>query len=79
VAQLNLYVPDGIAEDLRSRAKASGKSLSGFVLDMIQATNTDSHFDWDQHFDRLDRAGAVSLEITNEDRYFGDLRDINLS
>ena len=33
VAQLNLYVPDGLAEQLRREAAHAGKSLSKLVVD----------------------------------------------
>jgi hypothetical protein len=78
VAQLNLYVPDEIAEDLKTRAKASGKSLSSYVVEIIESKTAGPTFDWDEHFARLDRTGPVDIQITEKDRYFGDLRDINL-
>ena len=78
VAQLNLYVPDEVVENLKTRAKASGKSLSSFVVDIIQARTAETAFDWDEHFARLDRTGPVDIQLTEKDRYFGELRDINL-
>lgn len=35
VAQLNLYVPDAMAEQLRHDAEAAGKSLSKFVVERL--------------------------------------------
>ena len=78
MAQLNLYVPDEIVEDLKTRAKTSGKSLSSFIVEIIQARTAEAPFDWDEHFARLDRSGPVDIQITEKDRYFGELRDINL-
>jgi len=32
---LRLYVPDDVAETAKSRAKATGKSLSAYVADLV--------------------------------------------
>lgn len=34
--QLNLYVPAGMDQDLRRRAKQAGKSLSAYILDVFR-------------------------------------------
>ena len=33
--QLHLYVPDEVAEAARARAKAAGKSISGYLADLV--------------------------------------------
>jgi hypothetical protein len=37
VAQVTIYLPDGVLERLRQDAKRSGKSVSAFVLERIAA------------------------------------------
>jgi hypothetical protein len=48
------------------------------VVEIIESKTAGPTFDWDEHFARLDRTGPVDIQITEKDRYFGDLRDINL-
>jgi hypothetical protein len=43
MAQLNLYVPDELAERLRREAKTAGLSLSRYVLSLLQLDRADSH------------------------------------
>ena len=45
--QLHLYVPDEIAEAARAKAKASGKSLSAYLADVV--TNEVAG-DWSEDF-----------------------------
>ncbi|HVR40161.1 MAG TPA: hypothetical protein VMU84_13785 [Thermoanaerobaculia bacterium] len=33
--QLHLYVPDDVAEAVKAKAKASGKTLSSFLADLV--------------------------------------------
>jgi metal-responsive CopG/Arc/MetJ family transcriptional regulator len=36
MAQLNVYVPDKLAEEIRKMAKREGKSLSAFLVDLVR-------------------------------------------
>lgn len=78
MAQLNLYVPDEVAVRLRGLAESQGKSLSGFVVDLIQHSIEAREFDWKAHFERLAQLSPSDIEYTDKDRYFGKLRDISL-
>jgi hypothetical protein len=35
MARLHVYVPDDVAERAKARAKAAGKSLSGYLADLV--------------------------------------------
>ena len=78
MAQLNLYVPDELAERLRVGAKREGKSLSSFVGQILEEKTNQAEVDWDGIFARLDAHGPVQIELTEEDRQFGELPDIRL-
>lgn len=36
MAQLTLYIPDAVADDLRRAAKRANKSLSSYVVQLVQ-------------------------------------------
>lgn len=78
MAQLNLYVPDELAAELRHQAEVRGQSLSSLVVKLIEANLRSQSFDWDRHFAVLDQAQGVDWEWTRADRYFGKLRDVSL-
>ncbi|MBM3762411.1 MAG: hypothetical protein FJW36_19450 [Acidobacteria bacterium] len=78
MAQLNLYVPDEVIERLRSGAKREGKSLSSFVGGILDEKTKTAEVDWDSLYARLDSHGPVLIELTEEERNFGGLREIDL-
>lgn len=79
MAQLNIYVPDHMAADLKDRAKASGKSLSTYVTEIIQAQAPKTKFDWDAHFAAMDALGPCDMKyLTDADRHFGEIPEIKL-
>ena len=48
MSQLNFYVPDELEEELRAAAQKDGKSISGFIADIVK-----SHFPgkkWPKNF-----------------------------
>jgi len=44
---LHLYVPDEVAETVKARAKAAGKSLSSYLAELVINNVTD---EWPQDF-----------------------------
>lgn len=67
-----------MALELKEKAKESGKSLSTYVVELIQPKLEKKKFDWDEFYARLDSFGPCEISLTEEDRYHGVDRDINL-
>lgn len=54
MAQLHLYLPDKLAEEVRTRAAATNQSVSAYLAELVKSQIVD---DWpDGYFDRV--AGA---------------------
>ena len=47
VPQLHLYVPKEVAAELKRRAKAKGKTVSGFLAELVQREISDA---WPEGF-----------------------------
>ena len=47
VPQLHLYVPKEVAAELKRRAKAKGKTVSGFLAELVQSEISDT---WPEGF-----------------------------
>lgn len=49
MAQLNVYVPEPLAEEIRRRARRAGKSLSQFISTLVQK-QADVKSQWPKRF-----------------------------
>jgi len=79
VAQLNLYVPDEVAKELKQHAAAEGKSLSRYVLDRLQESTSQIPAFGPDFWAHLKRLGPVSDDFVAPKRPGpGALKDISL-
>ncbi|MCX6610513.1 MAG: hypothetical protein NTW74_06630 [Acidobacteria bacterium] len=68
MAQLNLYVPDEIAERLKLDAEASGKSLSKFVVDRLLSESTQKKAFGPEFWMKLGALGPLPEDFVAPDR-----------
>ena len=59
VAQLNLYVPDELADRLRQDAEAEGKSLSKHVVDKYLNTSVKKPVLGPEFWEKFDKLGPM--------------------
>ncbi len=64
MAQLNIYVPDELAERLKQEARRSGLSLSGYVASRLDQTADD---DWPAgYFEQICGFAGEDLSIPGD-------------
>jgi predicted CopG family antitoxin len=63
VAQVTIYVPDDVARRLRRDARRARKSVSAYIVDLIQ--QRERHGDWPSDFARL--FGSCDLPAVDDE------------